>query len=183
MNLLYHQQADIFMLLAGITPSEEPSLVPLIIILGVFGIGVLALVSFISGRARFHCQRCNGKVRAFGELEDIQQQRIADYYRRIERRTPEWKRVFVCPDCASVYDEFSGEYRSRDQDVYHLLAYCKACGKFMHRRKSDATDIRCNHCDAEHQWTLDEPSGHTFLSLCSGAPVTVEHDDYTFGGG
>lgn len=183
MNLLCPQRIETFLFVAGLAPREESSLLPLIVILGGFGIGLLVLVSFISRRARFHCQRCNGKVRPFAELDDMQQQRIADYYRRIERRSPEWKRVFVCPDCASVYDEFSGEYRSRDQDVYHLLAYCKACGKFMHRLKSNAIDIRCNHCGAEHQWTLDDPSSHTFLSLRSGAPVTVEHDDYTFGGG
>lgn len=143
---------------------------------------VVIAVALVVRRVRFHCQRCNGKVRALRDLASEEREQVLDFFRRVEGRRPPTGKIYVCPRCKSVYDDFSGEHLSRDQDVHQLVAFCKVCGSLMHREGAASDAIACNHCGALHRWRRQAPSGHVFLSRADGQPVTIVCVDYSLGG-
>lgn len=154
-----------------------------VILLAFFVIPLFVLAYIVGKRGRFFCQRCGAKVLGLSDMDETSQDAVMSFFRRVESRAPDEGMIYACPDCKSVYDDFSGERRSRDQDLYYLTAFCKSCGGLMHTEGADSDTIRCNHCATTHVWRTDEASGYSYLTLEAGGPVRVKAVDYSLGGG
>jgi acetyl-CoA carboxylase beta subunit len=81
-----------------------------------------------------------------------------------------------------VYDDFSGERRSREQDLYQLIAFCKSCGKLMFCPNAQSKTILCNHCGLHHEWLQHAPTAFVYLTRTDGKPVQAQCVDSSFGG-
>ena len=149
---------------------------------GVAAVPFVVVIWIIARRARFRCQVCNTSVKSVGDLEATERDRVLSYFVRREGREAEKKAVYVCTECGRVYDDFSGERQSREQDRYYHISFCKACGQLMHVAGADSPSVACNHCGVDHKWEKDDASGYTFLAPPEGTDVLKKCLDYSMGG-
>ena len=74
----------------------------------VLALALRKLVEWIS----FPCQFCEAKVRPFRKVNTETQEAILRYFRDHKRREAPRKGLFVCLNCKTVHDDFSGEKQS-----------------------------------------------------------------------
>jgi hypothetical protein len=118
------------------------------------------------------CQFCrNRKLTYFDELSLDESAAILEYFRSHERRTPDTEGVFVCTECRTVHDDFSGEKRSMDVDAFSTRTFCKVCNAIMTGCEPRNPDIRCPRCATQYQWQVFAGSGFRFLTPPAGAKV------------
>ena len=116
----------------------------------------------------FPCKFCHARVRAFADVPMVDQENILEYFRRRERRDPDPRGVFVCLECRTVHDDFSGAKESRDIDLGGATAFCKVCGSKMRDCELENEHIACAKCGTPYRWEEDRKSGFRFLSPPDG---------------
>ena len=83
--------------------------------------------------------------------------------------------LFVCLDCMTVHDDFSGEKRSMDVDTAggFLIArtYCKVCNYLMQGCDPENPNIQCGRCGTRYRWEVDGENGFRFLMAPAGAKL------------
>lgn len=149
------------------------------------------IVAFVLRKAGCPCQFCdNARTMPFARLPVALREEIRGYFTNVERRQPQTPAVFVCLDCGTVFDDFSGEQRSRDRDVvwHHparaflaCRAFCKGCNALMQGCEPDTTPTACARCGREHAWTVWGKSGLRYLMPLGDAPVLPRCRDTSFG--
>ncbi len=131
----------------------------------VFAFGLKKLVEWIS----FPCQFCEAKVKSFRQISIEAQEAILRYFREYEGRKPDRHGLFVCLNCKTVHDDFSGEKQSRDIDSYGCVTFCKVCHATMRGCEPENNAIKCPRCDTPYKWQTHEKSGFRFLMPPKGA--------------
>ena len=96
----------------------------LIIGLLCLGIVLVLVIRWLLKAIGVNCHICGRKTMRFEELDEGEQGELSGYFHEYEEREPETDKVFACRHCRIVYDEFSGEHRSREGDD---LSICKIC--------------------------------------------------------
>jgi hypothetical protein len=152
-------------------------------------VATLALVGFVVMIKRllssFPSQFCRkGKCKPLETLPEEAQVRILDYFSSHEGRNPDVTSIFVCENCRTVFDDFSGEKRSRDADTpsYYAdgegkfkigacRAFCKVCGGVVFGAELNNPKIHCNDCETQYAWRTHEKSSYRFLMPPSDAKL------------
>ncbi len=142
-------------------------------------LGVLIAVGKIAVRVvGAPCQFCeNRKLTRFGQLPSSKRRPILGYFRSHEGRDPDTSAVFVCVDCMTVHDDFSGEKRSMDIDMGVARTFCKVCNALMQDCDPDNEDIRCVRCGTHYRWQDHADSGFRFLMPPQGAKILERCQD------
>lgn len=120
------------------------------------------------------CQFCeNRKLARFTRLSAPQQHSVLSYFRAHEGREPDLSSVFVCLDCKTVHDDFSGEKRSMDMDMISApvggvsvslaRTFCKVCNALMQGCDPENEDIHCVRCGTKYRWQNYTETGFRFL--------------------
>lgn len=125
-------------------------------------VGMVWLVRLIG----LACQFCsNSRVSFFNELTAEQQDTILDYFQTYEHRTPDTKAIFVCCDCNTVFDDFSGEKKSMEADYGRggCRTWCKACHQMVYECNLDNDNIGCPDCNTPYKWDVYKDTGFRFL--------------------
>ena len=125
----------------------------------ILGLALRKLVEWIS----FPCQFCEAKVRPFRKVDTETQEAILRYFRDHERREVHQKGLFVCLNCKTVHDDFSGEKQSWDSDRFGGVTFCKVCHATMYGCNPKNNNIKCPRCETPYAWQVHEPSGFRFL--------------------
>jgi len=125
------------------------------------------------------CQFCrNMRMTPLDKMMPADREDILSYFRRHEGREPETRAIFVCRQCRTVHDDFSGELRSPGRDVFSgNLTYCKVCNRLMTGCDVGRDDIRCPRCGTAYSWQVHEKSGMRFLTPPAGAKVLARCRD------
>jgi len=137
-------------------------------------IGVLALIALVVfvcvrfSRVGPPCLLCgNLRTTPLGRLPLERQLEIMEYFRQYERRYPRTAAVFVCLECNSVHDDFSGLLRSREAGAYEVsvgnVTYCKVCGCPVRGCLPERGEVPCPKCGTKHRRRVDERSGMRFF--------------------
>ena len=129
------------------------------------GIGLKYLVRWIS----FPCQFCGKKVKSFPQVPEQDRQNILAYFREHESREPDKGGLFVCANCQTVHDDFSGEKISWDVDSYGCSTFCKVCGLTVRGCEPSKESTTCDGCKTEYHWQTHERSGFRFFTPPRGA--------------
>ena len=119
----------------------------------------------------FPCQFCDTKVKALNQVSPEDQAGILAYFHDHERREPDKGGVFVCTNCRTVHDDFSGEKKSRDVDMYSCRTFCKVCGRIIARCEPEREVITCGDCKTEYRWQVHERSGYRFFTPPAGVEL------------
>lgn len=142
------------------------------------GIAIMAVLVVVALLLRpvvkwisFPCQFCNAKVKVLDQVSAEDQAGILAYFHQHERREPDKGGVFVCTNCKTVHDDFSGEKRSRDTDAYSCKTFCKVCGRIMYRCEPEREVVACDGCATEYHWQVHERSGYRFFTPPAGAQL------------
>ena len=120
------------------------------------------------------CQFCeNLKLTPFTQLPVQQQRSVLSYFRAHEDREPDLNSVFVCLDCKTVHDDFSGDKRSMDMDMISsplsgasvslARTFCKVCNALMQGCNPGNEDIHCVRCGTKYRWHNFAETGFRFL--------------------
>jgi hypothetical protein len=131
------------------------------------------------------CQFCdNNKLTYFDKLPLNTRVAILSYFREREKRTPDTDGLFICLNCHTVHDDFSGEKRSWDTDyaagvgpsgIPELKAsartFCKVCNRLIYGCDPGRDDIHCEFCGTHYQWQVHEPSDFRFFMPPEDAQV------------
>jgi len=133
--------------------GDNPDLVVLIVVLTLV-VGVISAVGFvITKKARFRCQFCNSVVSAFDGLDHSVKIDILAYFTEHEHRNPDTAGIFICNNCRIVFDDFSGQKQSRDQDPYYgNKTFCKVCNGILYNCSPVRSILRCEKCSTEYTW-------------------------------
>ena len=111
--------------------------------------GLMAVVGFavicrwLVRLVSFPCQFCGAKLKEFGQLPLPDRENVLAYSREHERREPDRSGLFVCTNCHTVHDDFSGEKASRDVDRFSNRTFCKACGAVIWSADPDLEFVEC----------------------------------------
>jgi hypothetical protein len=133
--------------------NESPDLMALIVVL-ILVVSVIAVAGVvITKRARFRCQFCNRVVSAFDDLDHQVKSEILAYFTEYENRIPDTAGIFVCKACRFVYDDFSGQKQSRDQDPYYgNKTFCKVCNGILYNCSPVRSIVKCDKCSTAYTW-------------------------------
>ncbi len=136
-------------------------------------VGFLVLAKLCIRNLSLPCQHClNPRVTLFRKLPFDQQEVVLGYFRRYEHREPDTEGLFVCVECKTVYDDFSGEKISREIDWAQIRSICKVCNHIVINCGPDMKDIRCKACGTSYKWEVDAESGFRFLMPPPDTKVT-----------
>jgi len=119
----------------------------------------------------FPCQFCSAKVKTFDQVNAEDRAGILAYFHEHERREPDEGGLFVCTNCKTVHDDFSGEKKSWDADAYSCRTFCKVCGRMMSGCEPEKEKVACPGCGTEYRWQVHERSGYRFFTPPAGAPL------------
>ena len=149
-------------------PNHEPTTTDLLII-GAVVVGMLVVIMVIVKLwiryMSLPCQFCrNKRLDLFRQLDPATQESILSYFREYEHRDPDTEGIFVCRDCKTVFDDFSGEKMSRELDMFQVRSLCKVCNHVLVNCGIYNENIRCPICQTPYKWQVDEKSGFRFLS-------------------
>lgn len=137
-----------------------------------------ALKKFWIAGMDFPCTLCGtGTARPLRALSDADRQTVLRYFRQCEDREPDAEGIFVCENCHTVYDDFSGEKGSRTPDLVSVpnprtgqedlkvgfICFCKRCELKMMGNTPKYGPIVCRECKTAHEWREFERTGYTFL--------------------
>ena len=95
-----------------------------------------------------------------------------------EGREPDKNGLFLCENCQTVHDDFSGAKETRDIDFGGATAFCKVCSARMQDCTPDNDNIECPKCGTPYRWAKDKKSRLRFLMPPEGARLLEK-----FGGG
>jgi len=156
-------------------PPQEPTTANFLIV-GAVVVGVLMVIMVIIKLCirymSLPCQFCrNKRLDLFRELDPQTRESILTYFREYEHREPDTEGIFVCRDCKTVFDDFSGEKMSREVDLFQARHFCKKCNHVMTNCGVYNKDIRCPNCHTLYKWEVHEMSGFRFLSPPAGTEV------------
>ena len=92
-------------------------MVELSIVFSVF-LGIVVVICLLIKRfVGVPCSYCaSNRLTKFAQLPTSLQRTLLTYFRQREGRHPDTDGIFICHPCRLVYDDFSGEKRSRDVD-------------------------------------------------------------------
>ena len=153
------------------------------------GIAFLVALAFLLKRlvraVGMPCQFCdNRKLTYFDQLPPDTRNDILSYFRNREKRVPDTDGLFICLNCRTVHDDFSGEKRSWDIDYaasvgpsensgfeFSARTFCKVCNNLVYGCDPGRDDIHCEFCGTHYQWQTHEPSGFRYLMPPEGAQV------------
>lgn len=142
---------------------------------------ITVILKFWVRRMSLPCQFCrNVRVSLFRELPPDVQTSILSYFREYERREPDAEGLFVCRDCKTVFDDFSGEKMSREVDAIQPRHICKVCNVLMTNCGIRNKNIHCPHCGTHYTWQVHEKSGFRFLSPPPNTQVANNPVDYGY---
>ena len=150
------------------------------------GIGFAALVGLALALRKlvewisFPCQFCEAKVRPFRKVDTETQEAILRYFRDHERREVHQKGLFVCLNCKTVHDDFSGEKQSWDIDRFGGVTFCKVCHATMYGCNPKNDNIKCPRCETSYAWQVHELSGFRFLMPPKGTAVLRSSRSYGY---
>jgi len=149
------------------------------IIIGLFITGLFCwLIIKLYRVTPFPCQFCkNQRITRFKDLPDDLQHKIMHYFRFREKREPDTDGVFVCQECKTVFDDFSGEKKSGDIDNFGNMTWCKVCNTLMYGTVPGKKDITCPQCGTKYEWQTHEESGFRFLVPLTDKRLLEECDD------
>ena len=145
------------------------------------------VLKFLVRKVGIPCQFCDARLQYWDDLSMEDCGGIMEYFTECEKRSPDTDGVFVCPDCGSVFDDFSGAKLSRDYDAYGIRAYCKVCNNLMWNRKnmadwdgvSESPYMHCEMCGSVHQWQTYKDTRFRFLVPPEDKPVLPKCEDFT----
>jgi len=136
------------------------------------------------------CQFCGDiDCKVWDRVADDVKVRILEYFRSYEKRSPDTSGIFVCDECKTVFDDFSGERASRDVDsvtvsrglhtrsIVTCRTWCKVCNSLMQSCDPDNPSIRCRTCGTGYEWKTHEESGYRFLMPPENAKILERCDD------
>jgi hypothetical protein len=131
-------------------------------------LGLAAIIALFLRHTNRPCPICGAwQLTPFDQTSRDHQHDIETYFNRVERRSPPRSRLFVCPDCGCVHDDFSGEKISRDLDIRGrsrcASALCKGCGLVILFPAGPDEHVTCRHCGMHHQWKPHGPHGLRFF--------------------
>lgn len=118
------------------------------------------------------CQFCASKTRPFRRLDSATQVAILDYFVHHERREPDRSGLFVCLNCKTVHDDFSGEKASWDIDAFGCVTFCKVCLARIRGCEPDRDVVDCPACGTQYAWRLHEGSGFRFFMPPADASIS-----------
>jgi hypothetical protein len=125
----------------------------------VFGLGLRRLVDWIGSP----CQFCEASVQSFRRVGPEVQASILQYFSAYERREPDTGGLFICMNCHTVHDDFSGEKASRDFDRFGCVTFCKVCHAIMRGCEPDRGTVNCSSCGTPYEWRTHADSGFRFF--------------------
>ena len=158
-------------------PIDTAIAVKALVVVAVMLLVIALILKFWIRRMSLPCQFCrNVRISLFRELPRGVQTSILAYFRDYEGREPDREGIFVCRDCKTVLDDFSGEKMSREVDV-DSRHFCKVCGALMIGCDLGNDNIVCQRCDTRYTWRVHEQSGFRFLSPPPGTRVIPEPVD------
>ncbi|MBT3291785.1 MAG: hypothetical protein HN380_30865 [Victivallales bacterium] len=132
------------------------------------------------------CQFCGSTdMKMWDQLSEGLQKKILAYFRSHERRKPDTRGVFVCDECGTVFDDFSGMREDPEVDtegagshtVISMRAWCKVCGSLMQGCDPDNDNIHCRTCETRYEWKEHGKSGYRFLMPPKKAKVRKRSGD------
>lgn len=155
----------------------------LIVIGALLGIGIALFLGILTNKIGMPCTFCeNRRTTPFSELPEQDKKNLLEYFQTYEKRAPDRDGIFVCENCKIVYDDFSGEKKSMETDLWGPRTFCKVCNNIMlHCDLKPNRQIRCRRCKTEYHWQIHEPSGFRLLMPPPNAKVLSKCADYTFG--
>jgi len=159
----------------------------------IFSVIVLALaalmVRFLMRRG-IMCQFCgDDDCKVWDRVADDVKVVILEYFTSYEKRDPDTSGIFVCDQCKTVFDDFSGEKASREVDSATVVrgyqtkslvtcrTWCKVCNSLLQFCDPDNPDIRCRKCGTAYEWKTHEKSGYRFLMPPEDAQVKERCND------
>jgi hypothetical protein len=138
--------------------------------------GAVGLIAFGLVLRRFvewigaPCQFCGSKTNRFRRLDSATQANILDYFVQHERREPDRSGLFICLNCRTVHDDFSGEKGSWDVDTFGCVTFCKVCLARI-RGCEPEREVECPQCETKYSWTIHDGSGFRFLMPPRGITI------------
>ena len=147
------------------------------VIISILVIGLCIGAYFLFKYNGLDCQFCaNLKATPFKDLPFDKQEKLLQYFKKYEKRSPDTAAIFVCCDCNTVYDDFSGEKNSREADAGPLgcKTICKVCGHMVNHCEIDNPDIHCDHCGTHYSWEVHDGSGYRILTPPQDAKILKE---------
>lgn len=134
------------------------------IIAGVIGLAAIVFAVRFFMRTAIMCQFCgNADCKVWDRVEEETQRHILAYFRSHERREPDTSGLFVCDECKTIFDDFSGEKANREVDYGWNKAWCKVCNHAMQGCGPGNANIECRKCGTRYEWKTHEESGYRFL--------------------
>ena len=135
-------------------------------------IAVLAGVAWLVVRwISFPCHFCNVRVKRFDEVPEKDRDQILAYFQQHEDREPDASALFVCTNCRSVHDDFSGQKASREINAYGCTTFCKVCGRVIYGCLPERESVACRGCGTEYRWETDHASGYRFFMPPEGVKI------------
>jgi|SaaInlStandDraft_1057018.scaffolds.fasta_scaffold40847_1 hypothetical protein len=109
------------------------------------------------------CRYCMNDCTFFKKLPKLKQQDIISYFLEYERRKASLNEIFTCQRCSIVYDDFSGESKSREVGIQSFRlrsrnfkpgnrTFCKVCSQMMYQCEPENKNIRCPDCKTQYEW-------------------------------
>ncbi len=142
-------------------------------------LAIMLAVAFLAKKiifaVGFPCPFCkNLRLTPFNNVPQEVRRQIISYFRDTEHRRPEAQAVWVCRDCRTVFDDFSGGRRSGGTGQ----ARCKVCATVLKRCLPEDESVRCTTCGTPHRWAVHEPSGFRFLMPPDDAKLRRRPPEY-----
>lgn len=109
------------------------------------------------------CQFCEQKTRTFRRLDIETQEAILGHSHEHERREPDRSGIFVCLNCRTIHDDYSGEKASWDIDAYGCVTFCKVCHAPL-QGCEPSRDVQCPDCGTYYAWQIHSGSGFRFFT-------------------
>lgn len=149
-----------------------------VVVLTALGVGLWVFKRYVIRHMSLPCQFCrNTRLTLFRKLPDDLKKSILTYFREHENRDPDEEGIFVCLECRTVHDDFSGEKMSREVDFYQVTTLCKVCSTLLRDCGLYNENIRCPTCGTPYKWQVHEKSGFRYLMPPAGTEVTSKIDD------
>ena len=116
---------------------------------------------------------------ALDRLSPADREGILSYFRRHEGREPDTRAIYVCHQCRTVCDDFTGPELPRIAPYYAVTGkggvpvrsrWCKVCAEPM-IEYGPGREARCPKCGTPFKWQVHEQSGMRFLMPPPGTKV------------
>ena len=151
-------------------------------LLAVFAALVAAVGIFLKKMFGLGCQFCeNNKTTPWKKLSPKDQENLLRYFTDYEKRSPDTSAIFVCENCQTVFDDFSGEKKSMEPDkgLTGCLTWCKVCKGVVCNCDLDNDNIHCTSCNTPYAWRTHEGSGYRILMPPEDAEVLERCTGFT----